>query len=382
MDDAANGFEFLAKLKEKNGKELQNYRDFSGYMDFKAREKGIPVIGQFELTPLCNFNCGMCYVHLNQDQLNGRNLLPVDAWKTIMHQAWQAGMMFTTLTGGECLTYPAFDELFLYLHELGCAVEVLTNGFLLNENRIRFFQEHMPSNIQITLYGWNNDVYERVTGKRAYTIVTENIKNAIQAGLPVSISITPNTFLGKDVLETVKAAKEMTKAVSLNSVIFPPREETGRSGQNLDSDLDLYVQANRLLRELNGREMQAISVDQLPPPGGPFHQCAEKGLRCGGGRSSFCIDWKGTIMPCNRMDMIHADAVKEGFAAAWKKVNQGANNWPRVPACIDCPYDEICSNCMGNMLQYAGPGEQPIGLCERTRELVRHGVVRIPECAK
>ena len=176
MKDPVNGFEFLAKLKERNGQEFQNYRDFSGYMDFKAREKGIPVRGQFELTPLCNFNCGMCYVHLNRDQLNGRNLLSVDDWKSIMYQAWQAGMMYTTVSGGECLTYPGFEELFLYLHGLGCNVEVLTNGLLLNEKRIRFFQEHMPSNIQITLYGWNNDVYERVTGQRAYITVTENIR--------------------------------------------------------------------------------------------------------------------------------------------------------------------------------------------------------------
>ena len=380
MKDPVNGFEFLAKLKERNGQEFQNYRDFSEYIDDKAREKGIPVHGQFELTPLCNFNCGMCYVHLNRDQLNGRNLLSVDDWKSIMYQAWQAGMMYTTVSGGECLTYPGFEELFLYLHGLGCNVEVLTNGLLLNEKRIRFFQEHMPSNIQITLYGWNNDVYERVTGQRAYITVTENIRKAIQADLPISISITPNAFLGKDVLETIRAGREMTKAVSVNSSVFSPREETGRSAQEDEADLELYIQIYRLLQELNGRETRNISIDKLPPAGGPCHKCVEKGLRCGGGRSSFCIDWKGTIMPCYRMDMIHADVLKEGFAAAWKSINQGANNWPRVPECIDCPYDEVCNNCMGNILQYAEPGKQPTALCEKTRQYVSQGVKNLPEC--
>lgn len=380
MADPANGFEFLAKLKEENGKEFQNYKDFSGYIDFKAREKGIPVHGQFELTPLCNFNCGMCYVHLDQAQLNGKNLLSIDDWKSIVYQAWQAGMIYSTLSGGECLTYPGFEELFIYLHELGCNVEVLTNGLLLNEKRIRFFQKHMPSNIQVTLYGWNDDVYERVTGQRAYNTVTENIRKAIQADLPISISITPNAFLGKDVLETIRAGREMTKAISVNSAVFSPREETGRSKQEDDADLELYIQVYRLLQELNGRETRTISIDKLPPAGGPFHKCVEKGLRCGGGRSSFCIDWKGTIMPCYRMDMIHADVLKDGFAAAWKSINQAANNWPRVPECIKCPYDEVCNNCMGNILQYAEPGKQPIALCEKTRQYVSQGVKSIPEC--
>lgn len=30
----------------------------------KAFEDGIPISGTFELTPRCNFDCKMCYVHL------------------------------------------------------------------------------------------------------------------------------------------------------------------------------------------------------------------------------------------------------------------------------------------------------------------------------
>ena len=105
------------------------------HLDFRAREKGIPISGKFELTPLCNFNCKMCYVHLNADQLS-QSVLPVETWKDLIHQAWNAGMINARLTGGECLAYPGFEELFLYLHSLGCTVNVLTNGFLLDENCI------------------------------------------------------------------------------------------------------------------------------------------------------------------------------------------------------------------------------------------------------
>ena len=142
MREPSSGLEFLKELRRMNGKPVQSYKALSEHLDRKAREKGVPIFGEFELTPLCNFSCRMCYVHLEADQLAGREIMPVDKWKDLMHQAWEAGMMHVTLTGGECLTYPGFDELFLYLHSLGCDVTILTNGLLLDEQRIGFFREN------------------------------------------------------------------------------------------------------------------------------------------------------------------------------------------------------------------------------------------------
>ena len=34
-----------------------------------AREHAVPISGTFELTPRCNFNCRMCYVHLAEERI-------------------------------------------------------------------------------------------------------------------------------------------------------------------------------------------------------------------------------------------------------------------------------------------------------------------------
>ena len=380
MERPANGFELLDQLREQNGKKIQNFKALSNFLDSKAREKGIPVHCQFELTPLCNFNCKMCYVQLNADQLNGQPVLSVENWKDLMYQAWQAGMFSATLTGGECLAYPGFDELYLYLHNLGCEVAVLTNGFLMDENRVRFFKKHMPSMIQVTLYGQNDDVYERVTGHRAFNTVANNIKHAVEAQLPIYISLTPNRYLGEDLIETIRIAKSLCKSVGMNSIFTTPREETGRSGQQDDADLDLYIRAYHYFNQLEGRESPIICEDNLPPFGGPYHECSECGLLCGGGRSGFAIDWKGVMKPCISMEMIRAYPLKDGFAAAWSKVNKEADSWPRVPECKGCAYDGVCNKCAANMLQFAAPGKLPVVLCEQTRDLVRQGAWRLPDC--
>ncbi len=379
MKEPVNAFDLLDFLREKTGKEIQSFSKVSSYLGMKAREKGVPISAQFELTPLCNFSCKMCYVHLNADQLKGQRVLSTDTWKDLMHQAWEAGMITATLTGGECLAYPGFDELFLYLHSLGCQVAVLTNGYLLDDRRIQFFREHMPRRIQVTLYGWNDDVYERVTGQRAFTKVADNIRKAIDAGLPVSINVTPNNFLGEDVFETIRVAKSMGQMVTVNSCLFAPREETGRSRQQDDPETDMYIRIYRLLDEIDGRETLEIDREKLPPEGGKDSDGLKRGLRCGGGRSGFIINWKGMMVPCNRLEMLCAYPLEEGVREAWKKVNHKANNWPVYSGCSECAYVEVCNICAGNQMRYAEPGEKPEGLCEQTKRFVSSGVRQLPD---
>ena len=375
-----NGFEYIEDLRKQNRKQVQHFRTFSRYLEGKAREKGVPLSGQFELTPLCNFSCKMCYVHLDADQLSGRKVLSTDTWKGLMRQAWEAGMLHASLTGGECLTYPGFDELYLYLQSLGCMISVLTNGYLLDDRRIAFFRKHKPAAIQITLYGWNNDVYERVTGQPAFDTVTGNIRKAMDAGLKVDLTVTPNRYLGEDVLETVRLGKHLDKGLVVNTSLFAPREETGRSRQEDSIDADQYIRIYRLMNELAGRETKEIDPDRLPPVGGPSHECTQCGLQCGGGRSAFVIDWKGTMMPCNRLNVVHADPIREGFKEAWARINREAESWPRVPECEGCAYRSVCNICAASMLRYAEPGRQPTELCETVRYYILHGVMKMPEC--
>ena len=380
MNEPVNAFEYLEEIRKRNSARVNRFDDLTAYLSIKARGKAVPVFGQFELTPLCNLSCRMCYVHLNPEQMRGRELLSVETWKDLMNQACNAGMCVATLTGGECLTYPHFDELFLFLQSIGCQTGVLTNGLLLNEERIRFFVENRPYRIQVTLYGQNDDVYERVTGRRVFHTVMENVQKAIEAGLRIDLAVTPNRFLGEDVFETIKLINSLRRQATVNNGLFTPREETGRSSQQNDSDDEMYVRIYRLLDSFSGLEPREIDDAKLPPYGCDIHECSECGLRCGGGRSTFVINWKGTLVPCNRLDVINADALTDGFKAAWDKVNQQANSWPRVPECEECVYRKVCNNCAANMMQYAEPGKQPIRLCEQTRYFVKHGVSHIPEC--
>ena len=379
MPEAGSGYEYLDMLRRQNGKQTQNFTDFSVYLEARARKAGIPIHGQFELTPLCNLDCGMCYVHLSGDQLKGKTLLTPDRWKDLIRQAFDAGMFQATLTGGECLTYPGFEDVYLYLHSLGCEVDVLTNGVLLDGPRVRFLQDHPPALIQITLYGQNDDVYQRVTGRRVFQTVLENIRRVREAGFPLTITVTPNLYLGEDVFETVRLAAELTENVFINTSLFVPPEEPWREKNIEDPDAALYAKVLRFYRELRGEVPQPCPESELPVPGGPCQVCAEKGLRCGGGRSGFTISWQGEMRICNRLEP-KSFPLRDGFADAWRVIHETAVSWPTAPECAGCAYEKVCSHCAADALKYAEPGKKPEGLCRRTRYMVSQGILPVSHC--
>ena len=380
MPEVMTGHEYLTKLKMQGNKKSEYFETLYNQLDQKARAKGIPLNGQFELTPLCNFDCKMCYTHLSKEQLCNKPLLTVDQWKQIIDEAYAAGMVRVNLTGGECLTYPGFEELYLYLHSLGCEIRVLTNGALLNDRWISFFKTHPPILIQISLYGGDEDTYERVTGQRMFSVVSANIHKVIDVGLPVGLAITPSKYMGEGMLNTIQAAHGFGIPYSIAPDLIDPKEETGRSGQDHELSLDDYVEIYRLRNRLEGSEIGSIDASMLPPPGGPHHECNIVGLNCGGGMSCFDIDWDGTMHICNSYRSVLSYPLTEGFVPSWKKLHRIAADWPRVPECIECPYEPVCTNCEVRKASFGEPGKQPLTLCERTRYLVQHGVYKIPEC--
>ncbi len=378
--DMITGYDFLKKLKEQSDKSVVHYDQLFDLLERKARAKGIPLVGQFELTPLCNFDCKMCYSHLSKDQMQHKPLLSVRQWKQIADGAFKAGLMRVILTGGECLTYPGFKELYLYLRSLGCEVKVLTNGSLLDDDWIRFFSEHPPMAIKISLYGCDEETYERVTRHRMFSVVSTNIRKLINAKIPVSLAITPSRYMGKDILDIIRTAHTFGVPYSITPFLIEPKEETRRNGHDHELSLNDYIEACKLKNKLDGKEILSINVDLLPPPGGPHHKCNFSGLACGGGRSYFDVDWDGSMYICNSIRSVVGYPLREGFQSSWNKLHNIALSWNRVPECIDCPYESLCTICEIRKFKFGISGQEaPLVQCKQTQDLVQHGLCVINE---
>lgn len=107
--------------------------------------KGIPISGTFELTPRCNFNCKMCYVHLKENEIaaHGKELNS-NEWLHIADEAKKAGTLWLCITGGEPLLHPEFPEIWAGLSKMGFFLTLQTNASLIKGDVLKLLKQYPP----------------------------------------------------------------------------------------------------------------------------------------------------------------------------------------------------------------------------------------------
>ena len=366
---------FIRSLKARGLSQTEIQSQYNHFLEMKARSFGIPLHGSFELTPLCNLDCKMCYVHLDSSRFDRKDLVPVDVWKGLMKEAHASGMLKATLTGGECLTYDGFDELYLFLWNMGIAPVVLSNGLLIDGERAAFFKRYPPSLIQITVYGGSDDAYERVTGHRVFNRVYGNLELIREANLPVFITITPSRFMEGDLRLMIEAVSRLGIPYNINASLVTPRKNTGRAREDLS--LDQYIELYRIRKELNHETAEEIDLKELPDESREGIKTV--GFQCGGGRSSFVIKYDGTMSPCPSMDEISSSPLETGFQEAWRQINETVRNYMMPQECGDCVYSDRCLICPAMHKNAPVSGHCDPRICERTKKLVSAGFIPAPE---
>ena len=372
LENKKSIFDLLDEAKNTGASELDLYRFATGFLEQKARDTNTPYHGHFELTPLCNLDCKMCYVHLKDSQIQGRRVLSPEVWIALMQQAIDAGMVSASLSGGECLTYPHFDEVFLFLKSKGISVGVLTNGLLLNQERVEFFREYSPKGIQISLYGSSETAYGKVTGKQVFSTVLENIRLANQARLPIHIMISPNRYMMDDVKHVISLAKDLGVPYSINSMLVTPRKNTGREKNEFDISMKEYVDILKYDCQLNGREIYPREPITLET--GREKDCVNSGLQCGSGKSGFSIHWDGSMHPCVLLESVVAYPIRDGFIPAWEYINDEVRHFPRFRKCMDCRYSEACGFCASENEKLGSRFILDPSWCENTRSMIENGL--------
>lgn len=363
-------FELFADLENRGIPKSEHYKYIPSFLESKSRRNHYPVHAVFELTPLCNFNCKMCYIHLSQDQFNKNNLLPVGVWKKIADDAKKAGLRTLVITGGECLTYPDFEELYTYLASLRLSIAIMTNGYLIDDRKLALFREYKPKIIQISIYGSTEEAYEAVTGVRAFDKVYQNILSLRDDGQNVKLSITPSAYM-KDVKELITLAESLKLKYGVNAHLFQPRENTGRDKYDLSPNE--YLEIYRFISTIHGEELKPVDWTEIPDSN---HEGSQHfGLRCGSGRSTFGIRYDGLMCPCLSLSHITAEPLVVGFDQAWRQINREIERYPLPLECGDCIYKRRCLGCVAIHKDAALKGHCDPEVCERMKKLVHEGFI-------
>lgn len=342
-----NLIELLADLEREGITGIERRKHMGSFLMRKSRLHGRPYCGSFELTPLCNFDCRMCYVHLTKEQMNNNgNILSTEQWLDIARQSVDAGLTSVDLTGGECLTHPGFKEIYLYLISRGVNVSVLTNGQLINDDLIDMFVKYPPSSVQISLYGSNREAYINVTRKDAFQDVMDSIVKLRDAGVRLRLSVTPHRFMQDDAAGMLELLHSLNINYSIGTTTLPARNDTGRVIDDYIIDNEAYIEICKLESAYRTR----VEAEYDLKPERPYYfrikgQDTFEGVPCAAGAANFHINWKGEMMPCIAFSGVAKSVLDCGVEEAWVWIRETMKQYRKPIECLDCEFNDICTGC-------------------------------------
>lgn len=313
-------------------------KSFITAMGIKQRA---PVNGIFELTPFCCFKCEMCYMRLDEDQVNRGNILSAKTWIDLGKQAQKAGTLFLLLTGGEPLLRPDFPEIYEELSKMGFLIKLYTNSALLTPKLRGLFERIPPSAVGITVYGASAETYGKVTGwKEGYDRTVEGLKFFKSLDRPVEIrtTLTKNNYDDFDKIRLM--AKDSEMAFSFCSMPFKAVREARAKVEDVRLDVEQVMKLDEFVNShLSDEERKEIGENKDEK----FVKNAA--MRCSAGRSSYSIMWDGRMSMCLLMDGPYTYPLKDGLLKAWEELREMPDKVEEPNECKGCKYAPYCGVC-------------------------------------
>lgn len=352
----------------------------SDYLYAKASRNRIPLGGTFELSPVCNFSCKMCYVRKTPAQIKaeGKRLLDWQEWLTLARQCHDAGMLYLLLTGGEPFLYPHFRELYTELHKMGFLLSINTNGTMIDGETVEWLKTLAPHRINLTLYGGSPETYGKICGSpEGYHRAVKAIRMLKEAGIPtvINASMIPENAADQEAILTF--GRELGLNVRMATYMFPPskrdKEETD-SRFTPEQSAAMFVSKSKFLQTPENyaswlrRELEKL---ENPAQDDEDHwgDSQEDFMRCRAGRSSFWISWDGAMTACGIAPFpLKVYPFREPFAECWNRLTDTVRTTPVLSGCAGCPRKSVCKPCVAMIYTETGTAqEKATYLCRLAR---------------
>ena len=217
LKDMVQTFADIARGKEVN--EDIGYMSLAEYGKYMSSPHRMDLmISAMEKNGCWNCNCECIHCYAKGETLSSVEELATDDWKKVIDKLKEIGIPQITFTGGEPTIRGDLVELVDYSKWF--MTRLNTNGILLSKELCNNLRKASLDSVQITLYSSNEAIHNMLVGGNHFKDTVEGIKNAIEAGLDVSIN-TPLCSLNKDYLETVKFASNLGIRYFSSSGLIP-----------------------------------------------------------------------------------------------------------------------------------------------------------------
>jgi len=299
-----------------------------------ARRKLLPLDAMLEVTYRCNLSCVHCFIEENtREELSTREIFD------LLDQLAAAGTLTVTLTGGEALMREDFFDIAAYARHKAMAVNLMSNGTLIDDAAAREMQRLHFASICLSLYGTTDATHEAVTRRRgSFAMISKALEILRRYDLPVEIK-TPVLKINFSEFRNVHyLCRDWGLEYNAYAFLTPTtRGSRGPLQYRLD-DLEL----TRFHQWEMSRGKEPRGYDGM----------------CNAGFNMVCISARGTVYPCNALRLEAGNIRQEPFGAIWGFSPR--LKWLRnlqmadFEECSRCELLRMCERCPGEALAEEG----------------------------
>lgn len=346
------------------------------YLHRKAAITKTPISGTFELSPLCNMDCKMCYIKMSKEKQESiARLRTKEEWIELAQKAKEKGMLFLLLTGGEPFLVKDFKELYIELYKMGFCISINSNGTMIDEEVIEWLKHYPPMRINMTLYGASDETYARLCNNpKGFTQVTKAISLLKENNIQVKLNCSVTPYNKDDLKQMMDFAEEHSLIIDATAYMFPPlRKDKTKIGQNNRFNAeDAALYGAYISAYSNGfdRFKDYIESGQLALYDADDDCGVVEGdhMRCRAGITSFWMTWEGKMLPCGMIPDEGKDPWEVGFDEAWENAKNIVSEIKLPVKCAGCGKKDECKACAAMVYTETGTYDKvPQYRCEMTK---------------
>lgn len=315
----------------------------------KAHGDRVPISGTFELTPVCNMRCRMCYIeHVPRSALQ-----PYTFWVDVFEQTMREGMLFPLLTGGEPLLYPDFDKLYERLIRMPIHLCINTNATLLDRERVAWLAKCPPRRLNISLYGASDETYAKLCGNpNGFSQVMRAFDLLKEYGIDFRVHSVMVPESDADDQQLIDICNRYHAPLAMTNYMFPAyrKDEPCAKANDRFSPDALARISLRYLRShfIDQEKAYWVHVEKLCAAMDEpqrFSLYGDNGVACRAGRCVFWVDWRGNVSSCGVHNQRGVDLHTTPFAEAWRRIAEDMDQIRIAEKCKHCRYRCICPVC-------------------------------------
>ena len=243
----------------------------------------------------CNQKCLHCYA-AGQPMSESRELTTAE-WKDVLARLRAANIPQVTFTGGEPTLRGDLVELVDAAQWF--VTRLNTNGRLLTPQLCRALAEASLDSVQVTLYAADAEAHNALVGAPGFDETVRGIRNAVAAGLIVSVN-TPLCSLNRDYAATLRFAAALGVRYATCSGLIPSGGAEGAESRatrlSAEELTEILQSAVAAAHELS------MELDFTSPGWLPEQTLRALGLHlipsCGACLSNMAVAPDGTVIPC------------------------------------------------------------------------------------